>query len=386
MTRAPAVALSIAALLCAGAAPARAAEQFLGVDVQGRFVTFSSDGGHVVARGTAATSDGLRTLGLDALPDGRVLALDAAGRLYDVDPATLAAVPRFAGPTVAGGSAIEGPSTFTVSPDGLTALVASASGAQRIDLTSGTATPAPALRATAADGGALANPTVDTLPDGRLAGIDWARPAVATEPAPGAGLAELGGTAVDWFGPTRFSLDPSGAVGWIVTRVAQHRSVLAAVNPATGAAARAVRLDDGIDAVVALGPAPGSAVPAAPSGARRPLPPALDPSLPPDRFATKVSISLPRQTRADVLHRRGLLARFAVSARVRVIVVAMLGQRKVCAAELQLAPGSSRPVAHCSAPQLARLRHAPTDRLEVFFTFRDTRGAAVFTRRLRLRP
>jgi hypothetical protein len=191
---------------------------------------------------------------------------------------------------------------------------------------------------------------------------------------------------VDWFGVTRFSLDPAGQIGWIVTRAAVHRSVLVAVNPATGASGRPVVLDDGIDAFVALGPTPGSATPDAPSGAALPVPPAGPASIPPNRFAAKVTVSLPTTSRAEVLRRHGLPARFTTSARVRVIVIAMLGQQKVCASEVRLAPGSSRRLVRCAAAGLRRLRHARGNHLVVFFTFRDTRGAAVRTRRVTLKP
>jgi mRNA-degrading endonuclease RelE of RelBE toxin-antitoxin system len=165
--------------LLALAAPAKAAESFLGVATEGPALRFTSQAPSTLGEPSAIT-------GLDrgdrvvAMTPG--LALGRSGRLYRLRADLLRATPT---PALV---ALQG-ATFSVvaTEEAATqARVLSDAGQDvLVDLASGAVTPGPGLRSAA---GEVLRPAVGRLRDGRLAGVVSGRPLLYTETAPGSNV------------------------------------------------------------------------------------------------------------------------------------------------------------------------------------------------------
>lgn len=208
MTRSALLLLTLLALLAA-AAPAHAADSFVGVATEGPAVRFTSQ-----APSTLLGPDAV--LGLDegdrVLAMGPGLALGRSGRLYRMDAPRLRVTPT---PAVV---ALQGDS-FSLVPDpaAAQARVLSDTGQDVfVDLASGAVTPGPGLRSTA---GEALRPAVGLARDGRLVGVVAGRPALYVETAPGSSVMEERRLRLrDRVAfPNRLSLAVAGNAAYVVT-------------------------------------------------------------------------------------------------------------------------------------------------------------------------
>ena len=173
----PRLALLLLTLVTAlvAAAPAQAAESFLGVLADGRAVTFTN-------QTTNKTSSPRRIAGLE--PGDRVvaltsgLALGRSGRLYRLRADLLRATPTRVQIPLEGAN-----HSVIADPELIRARIFSDSGQDvYVDLVAETTTPGPGLRGPA---GEPLRASVARLRDGRLAAIVPGRPALYVETAPG---------------------------------------------------------------------------------------------------------------------------------------------------------------------------------------------------------
>src|SRR5438094_4126984 len=95
---------ALAFALLAAPAGAHASQGFVGVTADGKVATFTAAvaPGLTSLRPLKGVVRGARILALDRTPRGAVLALDAAGRIFDLDRGTGALTPRFGARPVAG--------------------------------------------------------------------------------------------------------------------------------------------------------------------------------------------------------------------------------------------------------------------------------------------
>ena len=167
--------LGLAAL--ATASPARAAESFTGVMVDGRAVSFDDESipGLSAPRRIAGVAAGDRIVALSS-----DLALGRSGTLYVFDRQALRVSPTTARMRLTG-------KWFSLIADreGRFAQVVSDTGQHfLVDRANFSVTPGPGLRLT---DGTLIRPAATLLPDGRIVGVEPARGTLVTETAPGSG-------------------------------------------------------------------------------------------------------------------------------------------------------------------------------------------------------
>ncbi len=177
MPRSAALLLTLLAGLLA-AAPAQAAERFLGVLADGRAARFTSQAPTALTtpRPIAGLARGDRVVAL-----GAGHALGRSGRLYRLDTRALRATPTGARLDLQGASF-----SLLVDAAGSRARVLSDAGQDvLVDLAAGTTAPGPGLRTAA---GQVVRPAAALLPDGRIAGVDTSRATLVTETAPGSNV------------------------------------------------------------------------------------------------------------------------------------------------------------------------------------------------------
>ena len=251
------------AVLIALALPgaAQANEGFAAITSNGRLATFTEQSRPSLLTYDAVTSATrhARIVALDRLPDGRLLALDGEGRICDLDLGAARLTPRYGGRALTG--PLDSPTslTFTVANDGASALIVNRDVPWRVDLASGDTRRVPKPTT----GGAQESLALDTLPDGRLFGLEGGGHSVVRESAPDSGRLVRVGPLPNVIDQTRFTLGAGGGAGWIVTRLSKRDNVPAQsrwmrVDTQTGA----VSGKDGpfflraFDAVAALGDRP----------------------------------------------------------------------------------------------------------------------------------
>ena len=229
MTRfAPILAALVTAL--AAAAPARAAESFLGVLADGRTARFTSQAPTNITppREVAGLEAGDRIV---ALTNG--LAVGSSGRLYRFRADLLRATATRVLLPMQGRSF-----SVVVDPELTRARFLSDAGVdQVVDVRGETVSPGPGLRL---ESGAPVAPVVTLLPDGRLAGVVAGRPALYVETAPGSNvMAERPVLLRDRIAfPAPLAFAVAGATGYAVTgfpeRTRLPQSRLLRVDLATG--------------------------------------------------------------------------------------------------------------------------------------------------------
>lgn len=265
----------ILAVMLAAALPAPAlahaaqsshdAQGFVGVTDTGRVVRFSDRTLPAISMPVAVS--GLRAgdaiIALDRAPSGELLALGRSSAIYTLDPRTGRASQRLTPFT--GSIDPSAPVTFSIAPDGTTALVMGPGVDENVNLTTGTATPAPPPAYAPGDPHAGQTPALaaDALSDGRLAGIDAAHRDFVVQQSAGGPLTTSTAVPGALENPTRVTVAPDGSV-WLAAKLGAnngreyHQTRLVRFDPATGRVSRAngPYLSIELVALAAVGPVP----------------------------------------------------------------------------------------------------------------------------------
>jgi Domain of unknown function (DUF4394) len=242
----------------------------VGVTDTGRVVRFSDR--TLPAISTPVAVSGLRggdaIVALDRAPSGELLALGRSSAIYTLDPSTGRATQKLAPFT--GAIDPNAPVTFSIAPDGMTALVMGPGVDENVSLASGMATPAPPPTYAPGDPHAGQTPAVaaDALSDGRLAGIDVAHGDFVMQQSPGGPLITATAVPGALENPTRVTVTANGAV-WLAAKLGAnngreyHESRLVRFDPATGRVSRAngPYLPLELVALAAVGPVPAPTAP-----------------------------------------------------------------------------------------------------------------------------
>lgn len=244
-----AVALAAGLLAPAAAYAAQSshdAQGFVGVTDTGRVFRFSDR--TVPGISTPVAVSGLRRgdaiVALDRAPSGELLALGRSSAIYALDPSTGRATEKLAPFT---GSIDPGaPVTFSIAPDGETALVIASGVDENVSLAGGAATPAPAPAYAPGDPNAGQTPALaaDALSDGRLAGIDAAHGDFVVQQSVGGPLTTSTAVPGALENPITVTVAPDGSV-WLAAKLGANngreydQSRLVRFDPATGQVSRA---------------------------------------------------------------------------------------------------------------------------------------------------
>lgn len=305
----PAVALA-AALLAPGMAQAAPsthdAQGFAAMTDTGRVVQFAD--ATIPGISTPTAVSGLRAgdaiVALDRAPSGQLLALGRSSAIYTLDPSTGQATQTLAPFT--GSIDPNDPVTFTVAPNGATALVMTPSVDVQVDLATGAATPATALAYAPGDPHAGLTPALvaDTEPDGRLVGVDVAHGDFVVQQRPGGPLTTSTAVPGALAAPTRITVASDGSA-WLTTK-------LVGSNGRQYRQSRMVRFDPSTGKVTHA----GGPYMLRELGALASVGPVSVPTAPP-----RATISIPRRESLRVVDaRHGILARVRVSEGGQVVV------------------------------------------------------------------
>ena len=254
------------------------AHGFVGVTDTGRLVRFSDRTlpGTSTPVAVSGLRDGDAIVALDRAPSGELLALGRSSAIYALDPSTGRATEKLA--PFAGSIDPGAPVTFSIAPDGDTALVIAPGVDENVSLAGGAATPSPAPAYAPGDPNAGKTPALaaDALSDGRLAGIDAAHGDFVVQQSAGGPLTTSTAVPGALENPIRVTVAPDGSV-WLAAKLGAnngreyHQTRLMRFDPTTGRIGHAdgPYLPRELVALAAVGPV---LVPTAPPSAQITVP------------------------------------------------------------------------------------------------------------------